>query len=82
MISFVLAAAAFLSVFMLPSALAMVITLVAGFFSPLVPFAVGVFADLLYLPSHSFPYMTLWGALASVVLYFVQRFVKTSIIEY
>ena len=80
--SFVLAATALISVFVLPSTLVMILAVIAGFFSPLVPFAVGIFADLLYLPAHSFPYMTFWGALASAGLYFVQRFVKTSIIDF
>jgi len=82
MTSFGLMVAAFLSVFVLPSVAVMLIAIVAGFFSPLVPFAVGMFSDLLYLPPQTLPMMTLLGALASVVLYAVQRFVKTSIIDY
>ena len=82
MTSFGLLIVAFLSVFVLPHVAVMLVAIVAGFFSPLVPFAVGMFSDLLYLPPHSVPMMTLWGALASAMLYAVQRFVKTSIIDY
>jgi len=82
MIAYLLMVVALLSVFFVPYVFVMLFAIVAGLFSPLVPFAVGIFADLLYLPPHTFPFMSCVGALASVVLFAVQRFVKTSIIEY
>jgi hypothetical protein len=61
-------------VVLFPWPLTALLALGAGWYEPLVPFAVGVFADALYYTVHTarLPWFTVGGALASALAVFVR----------
>lgn len=73
----------FISVIFFPWPLTAALALASAFFIPLLPLAVGVFADTLYYTSHTapLPLFTLYGAFVTAVALFVRSRVKASIIE-
>lgn len=76
-------AAAFLSLFLFPYPLSLILSCVAGLFFPPAPFLVGVVGDLLYYhPSVSFiPYGVVWGSVLTVFVFFVRRFLRNHILS-
>jgi hypothetical protein len=74
---------AFVSVIFLPWPCTAVLALISGFFIPLLPLAIGLFADTLYYTPQAatLPSFTLWGALATVIAIFVHRRLRASIIR-
>jgi hypothetical protein len=82
MIRGLLTVLAFISVLLFPWPFTVLLVLVAAFFEPLVPLAIGIFADTLYYTPHAgaFPVLWLYGALLTGVAYFVRSRIKTSII--
>ena len=74
--------AAFLSPFLFPYPLTLVLSAVASFFFPPVAFLVGLLAEILYFtPQASLvPIAALGGLLISVLALFVRRFAKARII--
>jgi len=71
---------AFVSVIFLPWLVTACIAVVLAAFDPLVPIALGIFADALYMPYGSFlPVSTLLGAGVAIVAFFVRSRLKTSI---
>lgn len=75
--------AAFLSVFLFPWQLWVGILFALSPFEPILPLAVGVFADTLYYAPHGsfFPVYTLFGAGLTSIALFVRSRLKTSIME-
>jgi len=71
----------FVSTVFFPWSFTMLLTLGASFFEPLVPLAVGLFADTLYYAPQSggLPVFTLYGALITVLAFFVRSRLKGSI---
>lgn len=78
----ILTLSAFLSTIFFPWPLTVLLALISALFEPLVPLAVGLFADTLYYTPHvaRLPYLTLLGALATVVAFFVRSRIRTSTI--
>lgn len=74
---------AFISTVLFPWPLTVILALVASIFDPLVPLAVGLFADTLYYVPHTgtIPLFTLYGALATIAAFFVRSRLKTGIIS-
>ena len=72
----------FISVIFLPWPLTAVLALVSSISIPLLPLAVGIFADTLYYTPEAsiLPIFTLCGAVATCVAIFVRSRLKTSII--
>jgi len=63
----------FISVIIFPWPFTAVLAIAGAFMEPLVPLAVGLFADTLYyMPHAGYPYFTLWGAVATVIACVVQ----------
>ncbi len=62
------------SVIFFPWPLTVLLALVSAPFEPLVPLAAGLFADTLYYAPSSggFPVLTLFGAIATVAVFFVR----------
>lgn len=73
---------AFVSVIFFPWPLTIMLAFTSSFFIPLLPLAIGLFADTLYYTPHSgtLPLFTLYGALAAGVSIFVHRQLRTGII--
>jgi len=68
-----LAIIAFISVIIFPWPFTAVLALASAFVEPLVPLAVGLFADTLYyIPHAGYPYFTLWGAVVTTIALVVQ----------
>lgn len=76
----VLAVAAVLSVFLFPWPLTILLTLIAGFFWPPIALAVGILYELFYAPGTTLPWALIIGVIGTIILLFVQEFVKTRII--
>ena len=73
---------AFVSTIFFPWPLTVLLALGASIAEPLVPLAVGLFADTLYyVPQSGHILFTLYGLGATILAVFVRRWVKTSIIE-
>lgn len=72
---------AFVSVVLFPWPLWTVVALMLGALDPIVPLAVGIFADALYYaPNLSvLPVFTLFGAVAAATSFFVRSRLKASI---
>ena len=72
----------FFSTIFFPWIFTVVLALVTSLLEPLIPLAIGLFADTLYYsPSAEIiPFFTLYGAIASIVASFVRSRLKTSII--
>lgn len=75
--------AAFLSALFFPWPLTACLALSVSITEPLVPFAVGLFVDTLHYSSGAakIPLFTIWGALVTILAFFVRSRLKTSIIE-
>lgn len=73
---------AFISAILFPWPLTILLTLGVAVFEPLVPLAVGIFADTLYYIPHAgaLPLFSIYGAILTVVAFFVRSQLKTSII--
>jgi hypothetical protein len=73
----------FVSVVFFPWPLTAILALIAAFFIPLLPLAVGIFADTLYYTQHAalLPFFTLYGAIATVVAILVRSRLRASIIN-
>ncbi|MEK7554024.1 MAG: hypothetical protein AAB517_01510 [Patescibacteria group bacterium] len=73
----------FVSTVLFPWSLTALLALVASAFEPLVPLAIGIFADTLYYApfSGALPVFSLYGALATTLAFFVRSRLKTSIIR-
>ena len=72
----------FLSVLLFPWPLAVLLSLAAALFEPLVPLAAGLLADTLYYAPApgALPLFTLGGAFLSLLAFLVRRRLNTSII--
>lgn len=68
------------SLFWFPFPYTVMLTAVAGLFFPPWLLIMGVFADALYLPQGTFPFMSLCGALLTVPAIFAHRFLKARLI--
>ena len=70
----------FISVVLFPWPLTVMLALVSSFFVPLLPLAVGLFADTLYYApqANAFPLYTFFGALATGAAFFVRNRLQTS----
>ncbi len=70
----------FISVILFPWPLTVLLALITSLYEPLVPLAVGLFADtLFYVPQAGrFPICTLLGFLTSVMAVFVRRQLRAS----
>lgn len=69
----------FISTVFFPWPLTAVLALGASLLDPLVPLAAGLFADTLYYAPHAgtLPMFTLYGALATALVFFVRSRLKT-----
>lgn len=78
----ILTVSAFVSTLLFPWPLSAALALIASLFEPLVPFAVGIFADALYyVPQEgSIPSFALFGLAASLLAFFVRARLRESII--
>ncbi|MDD3531165.1 MAG: hypothetical protein PHV99_01040 [Candidatus Pacebacteria bacterium] len=76
----ILTIASFVSAILFPWPLTIVLTFVTSFFEPLVPVAVGLFADTLYYApsSGSWPIATLSGLAVSIIAALVRYQLQTS----
>ena len=83
MIRGTLAVLSFISVVFLPWVVTALLALVASIFDPLVPLAIGLFADTLYYSPQvgMIPLFTLFGALVTVVAFFVRSRLSPGIIK-
>lgn len=63
--------------------LSVIIALAAAFFEPMVPLAVGLFADTLYYTpqASAIPAFTLYGAIVTAIAFFVRSRLSTGIIN-
>ena len=79
----VLTVLAFVSVVAFPWPLSVLLALLAAGFEPLVPLAVGLFADTLYYaPSaEAIPVFTLGGAVVTILALLVRSQLRTGIIK-
>ncbi len=73
----------FISVIFLPWLVTIVLVLVVATLEPLLPFAIGIFADTLYYhtASSSYPRYALLGIGVTVAVLFVRSQLRTSIIR-
>jgi cation transporter-like permease len=71
------------TVIFFPWPFAAAIALMASSIEPLIPLAAGIFADTLYLAPHTsvVPYFSVWGALTTVIVLLVRRWLEASIIR-
>lgn len=83
MIKSVLTILTFVSAMLFPWPFTALLAIAASFFEPLIPLAAGLFADTLYYASsvEIIPLFTLYGAIVSVVAFFVRSRIKASIIK-
>lgn len=74
---------AFVSVIFFPWPFTALLALVAAFTEPLVPLAVGLFADTLYyVPSaHAWPLLTLGGAVVTIIAVLVRSRLRAGTIR-
>lgn len=72
---------AVLSVFFFPWPCTVAIALVGGYFFPPIALIAGVLLDVVYSTGHTIPYFSIFGILATFILFFVQQFVKTRIMS-
>lgn len=79
----ILTIATFISAVLFPWPLTALLAVVSSFFEPLVPLAVGLFADTLYAaPSvGALPIFTLYGLAVSIIAVFVRSRMRTSTIR-
>lgn len=72
----------FVSTLLFPWPLTALLALGTALLEPLVPLALGLFADTLYYAPQAgaVPLFTLWGALATGIAFFVRDRLKASII--
>jgi hypothetical protein len=72
----------FISAILFPWPLTILVTLGIALFEPLVPLAIGIFADTLYYTPQAgtLPLFTMYGALVTIVAFLVRSRLKTSII--
>ncbi len=70
----------FISAVLFPWPFTAILALIASFTEPLVPLAVGIFADTLYYAPHSYvlPFFTLYGAVFTSVAFFVRSRLRPS----
>lgn len=82
MIRGLLTLSALISTVLFPWPLTALLGIVAAIFEPLVPLAVGIFADTLYWSPQlgTIPLLTLCGALATILAFFVRSRLETRII--
>ncbi|MSU74278.1 hypothetical protein EXS57_00690 [Candidatus Kaiserbacteria bacterium] len=75
--------ASFVSTMILPWPFTIVLALVAGFFEPLIPFAIGIFADTLYYApgAGAVPLYSVYGLVVSLVITFVRSQLHSSTIR-
>ena len=80
MIRGILVLSCFVSTILFPWPLTLVLVGVTAFFEPLIPGAIGLFADTLYfVPStHALPLATFGGILLSVMMVYVHDRLRTS----
>jgi len=73
----------FVSVIFFPWPFTVLLVLVSSCTEPLVPLAVGIFADTLYYaPSvGTLPLFTLYGAVVTIIAFFVRSRLRTGIIK-
>ncbi len=73
---------AFISTVLFPWPLTVLLTLGVSLYEPLVPLAIGIFADTLYYTPQVgvLPLFTIYGLIAAVIAFFVRSRLKTSII--
>ena len=78
---YVLALAAFASLFFFPYPATVILALLASLYFPPIALFVGIFTDLLYYTpgASSWPIASLIGLLSSVIAFFVRRFMKARI---
>ena len=76
----VLTILSFLSAVLFPWPMTALLALVTSLFEPLVPLAVGLFADTLYYAPQAgaLPVFTLYGAFATVIAFVVRSRLKAS----
>ena len=79
----ILTVCTFISVILFPWPLTILLALATSFFEPMVPLAVGVFADTLYYASGTggWPVYTLYGLAVSIIAAFVRSQLRASTIE-
>ncbi|HCR52072.1 TPA: hypothetical protein DIV48_00295 [Candidatus Kaiserbacteria bacterium] len=73
---------AFVSTIFFPWSFTAALAIAVALFEPLVPLAVGLFADTLYYVPHAgtLPVFTLYGAVATMLAFFVRNRLNASII--
>ena len=73
----------FVAVVFFPWPLTVLLALLLAAFEPLVPLALGIFADTLYYLPHGsfFPHFTFWGLLVTIVAFFVRSRLKASLVR-
>lgn len=78
----VLTLLAFVSTIFFPWPFTAALAVTAALFEPLVPLAVGLFADTLYYAPHAgtLPVFTFYGAVVAVLAFFVRNRLKAGII--
>lgn len=74
---------AFVSTVLLPWPLTVFLALVTAFFEPLVPLAVGLFADTLYFVPQAggIPIFTIYGVVIATIAFFVRSRLSEGIIS-
>ncbi len=74
-----LSISAFVSVLFFPWPFAAILAIASAWYEPLMPLAVGVFADAVYYTIHAarLPWFTVFGAVVSAVVIFVRTRLKT-----
>lgn len=79
----ILTISTFLSIILFPWPLSALLAIVSAFFEPLVPIAVGLFADTLYYVPHAggLPVFTLYGLIVSGIAIFVRSQLRTGTIK-
>lgn len=82
MIRGVLTIGTFISVIFFPWSFTVLLAIVASFLEPLIPLAVGLFADTLYYSPHVnlVPLFTLLGTLVTSIAFFVRSRIRTGTI--
>ncbi|MBI2025547.1 hypothetical protein HYT04_02040 [Candidatus Kaiserbacteria bacterium] len=72
----------FISAVLFPLPFTIILAVGASLFEPLVPLAAGIFVDTLYYAPQTYavPVFSLYGAIVTVVAFFVRSRLKTSII--
>ncbi|MBI4065772.1 hypothetical protein HY412_01080 [Candidatus Kaiserbacteria bacterium] len=83
MIRKILVIIAFISTIFFPWQITGALAITASFFEPLIPLAIGLFADTLFYEVNVaiIPLFTLYGAIVSAIAFFVRGRINTSIIR-